>query len=113
MGLSVKFKQQKNYFCPDCGKLVVTIDEDEVPCGGSTWYEYLEKIGYYVPYNDIKDSPYDWYGKDMVLDKEKIEALQDFICMFEPNCYDINKLLKMTVIAKVKDDIALSVNADW
>lgn len=50
MSLDITIKEQKEFRCPDCGRLVTTQDIGAEYSSGRTWYEFLESIGYYIPY---------------------------------------------------------------
>ena len=67
MGLDIRISRAKPIYCPHCGELVTYRAVDTVDGGGSSWYEYLESIGYYKPY--VEGQPYSqpMCGKDMVL----------------------------------------------
>lgn len=54
--------------CPHCGKPIKGTMQDYKYSCGRVWKEYLEKIGYYVPYEIREKEPErDFYGKDMTL----------------------------------------------
>ena len=50
MGLDIRISRAKPIYCPHCGELVTYRAVDTVDGGGSSWYEFLESIGYYKPY---------------------------------------------------------------
>ena len=71
MSLDITIKERKEFRCPDCGRLVTTQNIDAVCSGGSEWYDFLESVGYYVPYGEQAD--YDWYGMDK-RGRQKVET---------------------------------------
>lgn len=50
MGLDIRISRAKPIYCPHCGELVTYLAVDTVDGDGSSWYEFLESIGYYKPY---------------------------------------------------------------
>ena len=65
--------------CPHCGKPIKGTMQDYEYSGGRVWKEYLEKIGYYVPYEIREKEPErDFYGKDMMLTSEQTKDLATF-----------------------------------
>lgn len=54
MGLDIRISRAKPIYCPHCGELVTYRAVDTVDGDGSSWYEFLESIGYYKPY--VKDN---------------------------------------------------------
>ena len=50
MSLDITIKERKEFYCPDCGRLVMVQDIGEEYSGGRIWYDLLEPIGYYVTY---------------------------------------------------------------
>lgn len=50
MGLDITVMERKDVRCPHCGEVVNTVDVASTDSGGSLWYDFLEKLGYYVPY---------------------------------------------------------------
>ena len=86
---------------------------DTVDGGGSSWYEFLESIGYYKPY--VKGQPYSqpMYGKDMALNDEQVDGLIKFVK--QP---DFGSLLQMKQVlwliesARIDGD-KIVINADW
>ena len=61
MGLDITISRAKPIYCPHCGELVTYRDVDTVDGGGSSWYEFLESIGYYKPYVKGKQYKHDMY----------------------------------------------------
>lgn len=70
MSLDITIMERKAVRCPHCGEVVNTVDVASTDSGGRLWYDFLEKLGYYVPY-EKRTKENDWYGKDMVLDNEQ------------------------------------------
>ena len=83
MSLDITIKERKELYCPDCGRLVMAQDIGEEYSGGRIWYDFLEPIGYYVPYEKRTDEN-DWYGEDMVLTEAQAKQLADFVSDNEP-----------------------------
>ena len=109
MSLDITIKERKEFRCPDCGRLVTTQDIGAECSGGRVWYNFLEPIGYYVPYeNRTKEN--DWYGEDMVLTEEQAYQLADFVSDNQPyNAVDIQWLVAVTLLHGNK----VVINADW
>lgn len=106
MGLDITFKQRKNFVCPDCGKIVGSVDVLEETSGGRVWYAFLESVGYYVP--EVREQV--WYGKDMVLTREQVQELYRFTKEKEPfGCYAV---IHMLAVAMTEGHDVV-INADW
>ena len=109
MSLDITIKERKEFRCPDCGRLVTTQDIDAVSSGGSEWYDFLESVGYYVPYEKRTEKK-DWYGEDMVLTEEQAKQLADFVSENQPyNARDIECLVARALLRGNK----VVINADW
>ena len=113
MGLDIRISRAKPIYCPHCGELVTYRAVDTVNGGGSSWYDYLESIGYYKPY--VKGQPYSqpMYGKDMALNDEQVGKLFKFV-----NQSDLDDLWQLAQTSRLiesaridKDEIV--INADW
>lgn len=50
MGLDIVVMERKDVRCPHCGEVITTVDVASTDSGGSLWYDFLERLGYYVPY---------------------------------------------------------------
>ena len=50
MGLDITIMERKDVRCPHCGEVVNTVDVSSTDSGGRLWYDFLERLGYYVPY---------------------------------------------------------------
>ena len=87
MSLDITIKERKEFRCPDCGRLVTTQDIGAEYSGGRVWYNFLEPIGYYVPY-EKRTKENDWYGLDMVLLEEQAHQLIRFVLDYQPTEYD-------------------------
>lgn len=110
MSLDIHFTSRKNVICPHCNKVVKTEDVYETDSGGRGWYDILEALGYYVPY-DQRTEENDWYGKDMVLTTEQAKQVYTFIRK-NPNLYNADDVLGLITTAIV-DENAVVINADW
>ena len=109
MSLDVTIKERKEFRCPDCGRLVTTQDIDAERSGGRVWYDFLETIGYYVPYeNRTKEN--DWYGKDMVLTEEQAKQLANFVSEYQPY---YAKSIYGLVERSLTHGNKVVINADW
>lgn len=78
MSLDITIREQQEFRCPECGRLVTTQYIGEECSGGRVWYKFLEPIGYYVPY-EKRTKENDWYGLDMVLSEEQAKQLAQFL----------------------------------
>ena len=109
MSLDITIRERKEFRCPDCGRLVTTQDIDAEWSSGQVWYDFLEPIGYYVPY-EKRTEENDWYGKDMVLTEEQAKQLADFVSDNHPyNARDIECLVARALLHGNK----VVINADW
>ena len=109
MSLDITIKERKELRCPDCGRLVTAHDIGAECSGGRVWYDFLEQIGYYVPY-EKRTEENDWYGEDMVLTEEQAYKLADFVSEKNPyNAVDIKWLVAVTLLHGNK----VVINADW
>ena len=109
MSLDITIKEWKEFRCPDCGRLVTTLDIDAECSGGRVWYNFLEPIGYYVPY-EKRTKENDWYGEDMILTKEQAKQLADFVSEYQPyNARDVECLVARALMHGNK----VVINADW
>lgn len=50
MGLDIVVMERKDVRCPHCGEVITSVDVSSVNSGGRLWYDFLERLGYYVPY---------------------------------------------------------------
>ena len=109
MSLDITIKERKEFRCPDCGRLVTTQDIDAECSGGRVWYNFLEPIGYYVPY-EKRTEENDWYGEDMVLTEEQAKQLAQFVSKYQPyNDRDVECLVARALLHGNK----VVINADW
>ena len=109
MSLDITIREQKEFHCPDCGRLVTTQDIGAEYSCGRVWYNFLEPIGYYVPY-EKRTEENDWYGKDMVLTEEQEKQLADFVSDNLPyHWVEINNLIASAMLHGNK----VVINADW
>ena len=92
MSLDITIKERKEFRCPDCGRLVTTLDIDAECSSGRVWYDFLQGVGYYVE-DDNQTEENDWYGEDMVLTEEQAKQLADFVSDYCPyNCGTIENI---------------------
>ena len=109
MSLDITIKERKEFHCPDCGRLVTILDIEEEHSGGRVWYDFLEPIGYYVPY-EKRTEENDWYGKDMVLTEEQTKQLYDFVS--DNNPYQAGSVEHLVATALMHGNKVV-INADW
>ena len=109
MSLDITIKERKEFRCPDCGRLVTTLDIGEECSSGRVWYDFLQGVGYYVE-DDNPTEENDWYGKDMVLTEEQAKHLADFVSEYQPYyARDVECLVARTLLHGNK----VVINADW
>ena len=109
MSLDIIIKELKEFRCPDCGQLVTTQNIDAECSSGRVWYDFLESVGYYVPYEKRTDEN-DWYGEDMVLTEAQAKQLADFVSDNLPyHWVAINNLIASAMLHGNK----VVINADW
>ena len=109
MSLDITIKERKEFRCPDCGRLVTTQDIGAECSGGRVWYDFLEPIGYYVPY-EKRTRENGWYGEDMILAEEQAKQLADFVSEYQPyNARDVEYLVARALLHGNK----VVINADW
>lgn len=109
MGLDITIKEAEKIHCPDCGRLVATRKIDEVDSSGRVWYDILEKLGYYVPYEQRNETN-DWYGKDMTLTPEQTRDILEFVEQEKP--YPARDLSGVIAHAIARGN-QIVINADW
>lgn len=109
MSLDITIKEQKEFRCSDCGRLVATQDIDEECSSGRVWYDFLQGVGYYDEgYNLTEEN--NWYGKDMVLTEEQAKQLANFVSENTPyNARDVECLVAMALLHGNK----VVINANW
>lgn len=109
MSLDITVKERKEFRCPDCGRLVTTSDICGESSGGRVWYAFLEIVGYYEPYEELKEDD-KWYGLDMELTEEQARQLADFVYKYKPyNSVAIEGLVARALLRGNK----VVINADW
>lgn len=109
MGLDIVVMERKAVRCPHCGEIINTVDVASTDSGGRLWYDFLERLGYYVPY-EKRTKENDWYGKDMVLDNEQAKQLTDYAMQKEVyNCDDVERVVTEALAHGNK----VVINADW
>ena len=113
MGLDIRISRAKPIYCLHCGELVTYRAVDTVNDGGSSWYEFLESIGYYKPY--VKGQPYSqpMYSKDLALNDEQIDKLEKFVTESDfCTSYSMIKILNLIECSRIDGD-KIVINADW
>ena len=113
MGLDITISRAEPIYCPHCGELVTYRSVDTVDGVGSSWYEFLESIGYYKPY--VKGQPYSqpMYGEDLELSNEQVSKLFKFV-----NRPDLNDMWQMDSASRLIESARIDgdkivINADW
>lgn len=101
--------EHRDVRCPHCGEVINTVEVDGTDSGGSLWYDFLEKLGYYVPY-EKRTEKNDWYGKDMVLDNEQAKQLVDYAVKKEVYNWDG---VERVVAEALAHGNKVVINADW
>lgn len=109
MGLDITISERKEYRCPNCGIPVGHTDIASIDSDGRLWYDFLEKLGYYVPY-EKRTEENDWYGKDMVLDNEQAKQLADYAVKKEVYNRDDVEWIVTEALAHGNKVV---INADW
>ena len=109
MGLDITIKEQKEFRCPECGRLVTTLNINAECSHGRVWYDFLQGVGYYVE-DDNQTEEKDWYGEDMILTEKQAKQLADFVSDNQPyNARDVECLIAMALMHGNK----VVINADW
>lgn len=109
MGLDITVMEYKDIRCPRCGEVVNTVEVYGTDSNGSLWYDFLERLGYYVPY-EKRTEKNDWYGKDMVLDNEQAKRLVDYAVKKE--VYNRDGVERVVTEALAHGNKVV-INADW
>lgn len=113
MGLDIRISRAEPIYCPHCGELVTYRAVDTVDDSGSSWYEFLESIGYYKSY--VKGQLYSqpMYGKDMVLNDEQVDELIKFVNQPDfGSSLQMEQTLWLVESARIDGD-KIVINADW
>ena len=109
MGLDVRVIQRRKIKCHYCGEVVDYKDIEYQNSGGRAWYDVLEPIGYYVPY-DQRTEENDWYGQDMVLTDAQTTQVRNFVAAYD--VYNGKSIANLIAAAKCDGDEVV-INADW
>lgn len=109
MGLDITVMERKAVRCPHCGKVITTVDVASTDSSGRLWYDFLERLGYYVPY-EKRTEKNDWYSKDMVLDNEQTKQLVDYAVKKEVYNWDG---VERVVTEALAHGNKVVINADW
>lgn len=109
MGLDITISERKEYHCPNCGISVGHTDIASIDSGGRLWYDFLERLGYYVPY-EKRTEKNDWCSKDMVLDNEQAKQLTDYAMQKE--VYNWDGVVRVVAEALAHGNKVV-INADW
>lgn len=109
MGLDITVMERKYVRCPHCGEVVNTVDVASTDSSGRAWYEFLENIGYCVPYGKRTEEK-DWNCLDMVLDNEQAKQLADYAVKKEVYNWDgVESVVATALMHKNK----VVINANW
>jgi hypothetical protein len=85
MGFDIEVSRYDVAKCPHCGKPIKGTIRGYEYSVGYDWKRFLEKIGYYAPYEIRKIEPErDFYGKDMTLTSEQAKDLAEFVKVYRP-----------------------------
>lgn len=109
MGLDITISERKEYRCPNCGISVGYTDIASTDSGGRAWYEFLENVGYCVPY-DKRTKEKDWNCLDMVLDNEQAKQLADYAVKKEVYNWDG---VERVVATALMHENKVVINANW
>ena len=109
MGLDITVMERKDVCCPHCGEVINTVEVNSTDSSGRLWYDFLERLGYYVPY-EKRTKENDWYGKDMVLDNEQAKQLTDYAMQKEVYNWDG---VERVVTEALAHGNKVVINADW
>lgn len=109
MSLDITIKERKEFRCPDCGRLVTTLDIDAEGSSGRVWYDFLQGVGYYVECDNLTEENA-WYGEDMVLTEEQAKQLADFVS--ENQTYNAKSIYGLVARALMRGNKVV-INADW
>ena len=109
MGLDITISEHTEHRCPNRGTTVGHTDIASTDSGGRLWYDLLEKLGYYVPY-EKRTEKNDWYGKDMVLDNEQAKQLVDYAVKKEVYNWDG---VERVVATALMHENKVVINANW
>lgn len=112
MGLDITIYEKEPVICPCCRAIVKYDTVDEAISSGKDWYDFLENIGYYIPYEkqSDKEAVNSWYGKDMELSLEQVTNMVKFVRQHKVyNYYEIEQLVRNTKL----EGHLIVINADW
>lgn len=109
MGLDITISERKEYRCPNCGISVGYTDIASTDSGGRAWYEFLENVGYCVPY-DKRTEEKDWNCLDMVLNNEQAKQLADYAVKKEVYNWDG---VERVVATALMHENKVVINANW
>lgn len=109
MGFDIEIARYDVDKCPHCGMPIKDTRKDWTESGGLAWREFLEKVGYYVPY-DKRTPDRDWYGKDMTLTAEQAKDLATFAR--DHDVYGWGSI-EMLVDCAIENGDFVVINADW
>lgn len=109
MGLDITISERKEYRCPNCGISVGYTDIASTDSSGRAWYEFLENVGYCVPY-DKRTEEKDWNCLDMVLDNEQAKQLVDYAVKKEVYNWDG---VERVVATALMHENKVVINANW
>lgn len=79
MGLDIRVKERKEIRCPDCGRVVDFRTLGCTTSAGREWYDFLGKIGYYIPFEEITEDQAKqlaaYAAEKQVYDYESVESV--------------------------------------
>lgn len=109
MGLDITVMERKDVRCPHCGEVITKVDVASTDSSGRVWYEFLENIGYCVPYGKRTEEK-DWNCLDMVLDNEQAKQLADYAVKKEVYNWDG---VESVVATALMHENKVVINANW
>ena len=109
MGLDVRVVRRRKILCPNCGEVVSCVDVERLDSGGRAWYDPLETIGYYVPY-EKRTEENDRYATDMALNEKQARLIRDFA---KSHAVYNGLAIANLIAATLFDGDYVVINADW
>lgn len=109
MSLDIAIMRKEPTICPHCHELVFYDDVEEMSSSGRCWYEFLENVGYYVPY-EKRTEDNDWYGKGMELTNEEARYLVEFAK--NSGVFNYPNIERIVAVALMNNQ-RIVINANW